>query len=177
MSVHEIDDAPTETVCSIPRLDFELTPGCDHRCAHCYNVWTADDGDPQAGYDTRGQLRTPEFKAMMTKVVRQSGARHITVTGGEPLLRKDALEIIEHACMLVPSVSLITNGSHVTPRVARRLAEAGVSSVQLTLLAADRDEHDRLKGAVCFDDTVRAAVELGEVGVPMNVCFVAMQEN
>ena len=173
MSVHE----PTPGSAHIPRLDFELTPGCDHRCAHCYNVWTAEDGDPQAGYDTAGQLGTPAFKALMSKAVAQTGAHHLTITGGEPLLRKDALEIIEHAGELASSVTLITNGSHVSPEVARRLATAGVSSVQLTLLAADRQEHDRLKGAECFDDTVRAAVNLAEVEVPVQVCFVAMREN
>jgi len=161
----------------VPRLDFELTPGCDHRCAHCYNVWTADEGDPQAGYDTSGQLTTPAFKALMTTAVAQTGAHHLTITGGEPLLRRDALEIIEHAGELATSLTLITNGSHVTPEVARRLATSGVSSVQLTLLAADRAEHDRLKGAVCFDDTVRAAVNLAEVEVPVQVCFVAMRDN
>jgi radical SAM protein with 4Fe4S-binding SPASM domain len=161
----------------VPRLDFELAPGCDHRCAHCYNVWTAEAGDPQAGYDTGGQLSTPAFKALMTKAMQQTSANHVTITGGEPLLRKDALELIEHVGELATSVTLITNGSHVTQAVARRLATAGVSNVQLTLLAADRDEHDRLKGAECFDDTVRAAVELAEVEVPVQVCFVAMHEN
>ena len=163
--------------CSIPRLDFELTPGCDHKCAHCYNVWTAAEGDPQAGYDTRGQLRTPAFTAMMTDVVRQTGARHITITGGEPLLRKDALDIIEHACGCVDTVSVITNGSHVDAATATRMARAGVRQVQLTLLAGERALHDRLKGAECFDDTLRAAVELVEAGVPVQVCFVAMHEN
>lgn len=175
MSVLSTEEHPGAA--HIPRLDFELTPGCDHRCAHCYNVWTAEEGDAQAGYDTAGQLRTPAFKEMMTKAVRQTGAHHLTITGGEPLLRKDALEIIEHAGELASSVTLITNGSHVGPEVARRLATAGVSSVQLTLLAADRAEHDRLKGAECFDDTVRAAVNLAEVEVPVQVCFVAMREN
>ena len=93
MSVHE----PTPGSAHIPRLDFELTPGCDHRCAHCYNVWTAEDGDPQAGYDTAGQLGTPAFKALMSKAVAQTGAHHLTITGGEPLLRKGALDIIEKA--------------------------------------------------------------------------------
>lgn len=161
----------------VPRLDFELAPGCDHRCAHCYNVWTAEEGDPQAGYDTGGQLSTPALKALMTKAMEQTGANHVTITGGEPLLRKDALELIEHVGELASSVTLITNGSHVSPEVARRLATAGVSAVQLTLLAAERDEHDRLKGAVCFDDTVRAAVSLAEVEVPVQVCFVAMHDN
>lgn len=172
-----LESGATEGDCQIPRLDFELTPGCDHKCAHCYNVWTADASDPQAGYDTGGQLRTPAFKEMMTKIVSQSGAQHITITGGEPLLRKDALEIIEHACASVEVVSLITNGSHVDEATAARLGKAGVRQVQLTLLAGDREEHDRLKGAVCFDDTVRAAVNLAEAKVPVQVCFVAMNEN
>ncbi|MCR9160918.1 MAG: radical SAM/SPASM domain-containing protein [Nannocystaceae bacterium] len=174
MSVLEIDDTSS---CTIPRLDFELTPGCDHKCAHCYNVWTAEEDDPQGGYDTGGQLRTPEFKAMMTDVVEQTGAQHITITGGEPLLRKDALEIIEHACASVEVVTLITNGSHVSPETAKRFGAAGLRQVQLTLLAGDRAEHDRLKGAECFDDTIRAAVNLVEAGVPVQVCFVAMNEN
>src|SRR5690606_35511009 len=100
--------------------DFELTPGCDHRCAHCYNVWTADEGDPQAGYGTGGQLSTSDLMALMSKAVRQTGATHLTLTGGEPLLRKDALRIVEHACELAPSVTLITNGSHVDLAAARR---------------------------------------------------------
>ena len=161
----------------VPRLDFELTPACDHGCAHCYNVWTADADDPQGGYSTRGQLATPEFLAMMEKAVRQTGARHLTITGGEPLLRKDALEIVALAGELADTVTLITNGSHVTPAVARELARCGVTAVQLTLLAAERGLHDRLKGAVCFDDTVRAAVDLRAAGVPVQVCFVATAEN
>jgi pyrroloquinoline quinone biosynthesis protein E len=160
----------------VPRLDFELSTGCDHKCGHCYNVWNASPGDAQAGYP-RGQLSTPEFIAMMEKAIRESGAEHVTITGGEPLLRRDALEIIARARSLALSVQLITNGSHVTPEVARRLAEIGLRSVQLTLLSGDRDTHDALKGAVCFDDTVRAAVDLAEAKVPVQVCFVAMEAN
>ncbi len=160
----------------VPRLDFELMAGCDHGCSHCYNVWNADEDDPQGGY-LPGQLRTDEFKAMMRKAVEQSGAEHLTITGGEPLLRKGALEIVDFACELVPSVQLITNGSHLPPETCRRLSEAGLDSVQLTLLSADPVKHDQLKGAECFDETVRAAVDLGEAGVPLQVCFVAMRQN
>jgi radical SAM protein with 4Fe4S-binding SPASM domain len=113
----------------------------------------------------------------MRKAVAQSGCSHVTLTGGEPLLAKGALELVELACELVPSVTLITNGSHVTAETARRLAAAGIGSVQLTLLAGNRELHDRLKGAVCFDDTVRAAVELSQAGVHVQCCYVAMSDN
>lgn len=160
----------------VPRLDFELSAACDHACGHCYNVWGAKPGDAQA-YDVRGQLRAGALKALMTKAVTQSGCTSLTLTGGEPLLAPGALELVAHACALVPTVTLITNGSHVPPATARRLAELGVAQVQLTLLAGDRALHDRLKGAVCFDDTVRAALDLVEAGARVQVCFVAMREN
>jgi pyrroloquinoline quinone biosynthesis protein E len=161
----------------IPRLDFELATGCDHRCGHCYNVWTASSGDAQAAFQSKRPLTTPELLALMDKAVGQSGCHHITITGGEPLLRRDALDIIEHAASLVKTVTLITNGSHVTEEAARRLKAAPVRQVQLTLLAGDRDLHDKLKGAVCFDDTIRAAVRLKDAGVGVQICFVAMREN
>lgn len=160
----------------VPRLDFELTSGCDHRCGHCYNVWNARPGEPQGGYP-RGQLDTPTTLAMMTKAVRESGAEHITLTGGEPLLRKDATALLRHAASLVPSLQLITNGSHVTPEVVGLAAELGLRSVQLTILSAKPALHDRLKGAVSYHDTVRAVLDLSEAKVPVQVCYVAMREN
>ncbi|MCO4764454.1 MAG: radical SAM protein [Myxococcales bacterium] len=160
----------------VPRLDFELTPGCDHACGHCYNVWTAKDGDAQGGYP-KGQLHGQAYLDMMRHTIETTGADHVTITGGEPLLRPDAMDIIDLACAMVSTVQLITNGSHVTPEVAQRLATAGVRSVQLTLLSADRERHNELKGAECFDDTLRAIVELTDHRVPVQVCFVAMAAN
>ena len=187
MGIFHPDQAPTYEVLSqsqwvcdpehqVPRLDFELTSGCDHKCGHCYNVWNASDGDPQGGYP-KGQLRPAQFMVMMEKVIKQSGADHVTITGGEPLLRKDALDIIKRATELVSSVQLITNGSHISSEVASAFKRFGVRSVQLTLLSGDREEHDRLKGAECFNDTIRAALDLVDAGVNVQVCFVSMKEN
>ncbi len=162
---------------TIPRIDLELSAACDHKCAHCYNVWTAQEGDAQAGYGIRDQLPTAALLELIERVVAQSGAEHITITGGEPLLRKDALAIIRRACEQVKTVSLISNGSHIPPESAAELAEMGVRQVQLTLLAGNRELHDALKGAVCFDDTLRAAVDLRDAGVSVQVCYVAMKQN
>jgi pyrroloquinoline quinone biosynthesis protein E len=161
----------------IPRLDFELTAGCDHRCGHCYNVWGAEPADPQGGYPTGRPLSTEAMKALMHKAITQTGASHVTLTGGEPLLRRDALDLIAHIRPLLRSLTLITNGSHVPAATATRLAALRLSQVQLTLLAGERALHDRLKGAVCFDDTVRAAATLSRAGVRVCICFVAMREN
>jgi radical SAM protein with 4Fe4S-binding SPASM domain len=166
---------PDEDV-KVPRLDIELTTACDHRCAHCYNVWGADAKAAGDAYP-KGQLPTDEIISMLGRVVRQSGARHLTLTGGEPMLRRDAMDIVAAACALVPSVQLVTNGSHISPEVAKELRKHGLRSVQLTLLSADRERHDAMKGVECYDDTVRAAVDLREAGVPVQICFVAVRDN
>ncbi len=160
----------------VPRLDLELNHGCDHACGHCYNVWNASDDDPQGGYE-KGQLPTAEYLTMVEAVIADSGADMVTVTGGEPLLRRDAMAIIGRVCELVSTVQLITNGSHVDDAVASQLASFGVRSVQLTLLSTDREKHDRLKGAACFDDTLRAAAALAVAKVPVQICFVATRDN
>lgn len=167
----------TDPALRVPRLDFELTAACDHRCGHCYNVWGAKPGDAQHGYAPKKPLNTAGILDLMTKAVTQSGCEHLTLTGGEPLLRRDADEVVAHACKLVRTVNLITNGSHLDADRAKRFKAAGLRSVQLTLLSADRALHDKLKGAVCFDDTCRAAFFAGRAGVGVTVCYVAMSEN
>lgn len=166
-----------------PRLDFELTQACDQACAHCYNVWSGGDGEAASPDYPRGILTAEEYVRVMERAVTGSGARQLTITGGEPLLHPGALQIIARACELVRGdertapVQVITNGGHVSPRTAGALGEAGVRSVQLTLLSADPEKHDRLKGAASFADTTRAALDLRDAGVRVQACFVATSEN
>ena len=63
----------------VPRLDFEFSSACDHKCGHCYNVWNASEDDAQAGYP-QGQLNPEEMQRMMRTAVEGSGAEHITIT-------------------------------------------------------------------------------------------------
>ena len=158
------------------RLEIELTPACDHRCVHCYNVWNAKPGDAQHGLAPRVQGDLVRAEALIDRVAQQ-GIEHLSLTGGEPLLHPHAIEIIEHACARVASVALITNGSHVTETVAARLGAAGVKTVQLTLLGARREVHDALKDVESFDDTLRSVLRLRDAGVKVNACFVASQRN
>ncbi len=158
------------------RLEIELTPVCDHRCVHCYNVWNARPGDAQHGLAPRVERDLGQVRALIDRVAEQ-GVEHLSLTGGEPLLHPEALAIVEHACAKVSSVSLITNGSHVSDAVAQRLGEAGLRSAQLTLLGGRREVHDPLKGVESFDDTLRSALRLRDAGVRVNACYVASQRN
>lgn len=150
----------------VTTLSCEITARCAHRCYYCYNVWK----EPDAGVAT-SELPAAEWEALVTRAVRDSGARHLSITGGEPLVRDDALDVLAAAKRACSSVSLITSGGRLRDAAAE-IGRLGISPVQLTFLAADRAAHRELKGLDSFDDLVEGAIRLREAGVELHVCFV-----
>ena len=100
------------------------------------------------------------------------------LTGGEPLLRRDILEIVRRAAERGLWVVVGTNGVRITENVARRLAEAGARGLSLSLDALDPDRHDRfrkVRGA--WRNTVEGAEILNRTGLPFIVQTTAGSHN
>ena len=76
----------------------------------------------------------------------------MTFTGGEPTLRADLVELVDAAQWFVTRLN--TNGRLLTPELCRKLYDASLDSVQVTLYSHDTDIHNALVGADGFDDTV-----------------------
>jgi len=106
-------------------LRLAVTRQCNGRCIHCYN----DSGKNIDLLATRDYIRTIyELKEINPCFDR------ITLTGGEPLLKKDRVfEITEAACSLDIRVRLVTRGWELTPDVCKELKLAGVTRVQIGL--------------------------------------------
>ena len=141
---------------------------CNQKCLHCYAA-----GQPLS--DT-AELTTAQWKQALD-TLRRIGVPQVTFTGGEPTLRDDLVELVDAAQWFVTRLN--TNGRLLTPELCRRLYEASLDSVQVTLYSAD---HQRCKqrflraGAEGFDDTVagiRSAVASGlSVSVNTPLCSV-----
>ena len=100
------------------------------------------------------------------------------LTGGEPLLRRDILEIVRRASERGLWVVVGTNGVRITENLARRLAEAGARGLSLSLDALDPDRHDRfrkVRGA--WRNTVEGAEILNRTGLPFIVQTTAGSHN
>ena len=74
---------------------FEVTQRCNGECPHCYNVWESPRPYP------RGELGTEETLSMLERMLVQSGAELVTLSGGEPLLRPDLPEIVNFLAAVV----------------------------------------------------------------------------
>ena len=69
---------------------LEFTEKCNNRCHYCYNIWKINDRKCDK------ELTTEEWKFVIEKLKRETGCRNVTISGGEPTLRPDFLEIAEY---------------------------------------------------------------------------------
>ncbi len=141
---------------------------CNQKCLHCYAA-----GQPLS--DT-SELTTAQWKEILAKL-RAANVPQVTFTGGEPTLRADLVELVDAAQWFVTRLN--TNGRLLTPELCRRLYEASLDSVQVTLYSHDPAIHNALVGAEGFDDTVagiRNAVAAG-LSVSVNTPLCSLNED
>lgn len=94
-------------------VDLDFTNACNLGCRHCHSA---------SGKRLPGELSTIEFQDVFRQL-HQLGAMTITVAGGEPFVRRDAIEILEYACALSGwTVTVVTNGTLLTERLLKQLA-------------------------------------------------------
>ena len=131
---------------------------CNQKCLHCYAA-----GQPLS--DTP-ELTTAQWKEILAKL-RAANVPQVTFTGGEPTLRADLVELVGVAQWFVTRLN--TNGRLLTPELCRRLYEASLDSVQVTLYSHDPAIHNALVGAEGFDDTVTGIRNAVAAGLSVSV--------
>ena len=131
---------------------------CNQKCLHCYAA-----GQPLS--DTP-ELTTAQWREILAKL-RAANVPQVTFTGGEPTLRADLVELVEVAQWFVTRLN--TNGRLLTPELCRRLYEASLDSVQVTLYSHDPAVHNALVGAEGFDDTVAGIKNAVAAGLSVSV--------
>lgn len=116
------------------RMDLALTYRCSNDCAHCYN------DRARAG----SELTTNQWRVAIDRIW-QNGIPHVVFTGGEPTLRPDLPELIQHASQNGQITGLNTNGRRLKdPAFVAALVAAGLDHVQITLESHDPDIHDQM---------------------------------
>ena len=148
-------------------MTWEITNACNLRCKHC--------GLPDVGEPLKDELNTSEACEVVDNIV-DSGARGALLSGGEPLARKDILDIASYASRSL-SVSIQTNG-YLLERYASALKDIGIEHVQVSLDGARAETHDQLRGEGSFRRTVRGIEACRDLGfLQLSVAAVIHQQN
>jgi radical SAM protein with 4Fe4S-binding SPASM domain len=165
---------------SRPRLQtliFEITQRCNHACLHCYNVWQGPQPAGRPPYP-RGELDTPRTLQLLAKALDEIDCQHVTLTGGEPLLRLDLPQLLELLAVRRVRSTIISNGRLLDKERIRELLGLGVGLFELPLLSDKKEVHDRLSGSSGAWEAVLAAMaELRVQRGSFVAAFVATREN
>lgn len=123
---------------SANRILWEITGKCNMRCKHCLYYSSHDCG-------SSSDLSLEEITQIINQVRADGSIDEVWLSGGEPLLRNDILEIITMITKagLKPSVS--TNGYLVTAAMAKSIKEAGVDYVHLSIDGIDALKHNEFR--------------------------------
>ena len=146
---------------------MELDLRCNLRCLHCYR-----DGDWPSDI-----LNTDEVNGVLDQVA-AAGTIWMLFTGGEIFLRKDFFEIYDHARRLGLIVTLFTNGTTVTERIADRLAKDVPYSIEVTLYGRTRETYEKVTGVPGSHEKCYRGVELMlDRGLPVKLKTIVMRTN
>jgi MoaA/NifB/PqqE/SkfB family radical SAM enzyme len=133
------------------RVYWEVTRACSLACRHC-----RAEAVPHADPD---ELSTAEGSALLAQIASFGEPKpHVVLTGGDPLERADLFDLIARARSLGLRVSVSPSATpRLTPEVVRRLREAGVDAISLSVDGSTARRHDALRGVQgCFVRTIAA---------------------
>ncbi|WP_232502280.1 radical SAM/SPASM domain-containing protein [Aeropyrum camini] len=141
-----------------PVVFWNITRACNLRCLHCYI-----SAGPQP---SPGELSTGEAIHVAEQLV-EHGVPLVTLTGGEPLVRRDFWEIARALSgHETPKLALSSNGTLITREVAARLRRLGFSYVGISLDSVNPMVHDRIRGSPgAFKAALRGARNALEEGL------------
>jgi radical SAM protein with 4Fe4S-binding SPASM domain len=150
---------------------LELTFRCNLRCVHCYVA------HGHSGIPGREELSTSEICDILDQVA-DEGCLWLLLTGGEPLVRPDFLDIYTYAKRKGFLVSLFTNGTLLTPEIADALAEYPPFKVEITLYGRTEETYERITGVPgSYERCMRAIELLLDRGLPLRLKTMLMTLN
>jgi len=153
----------------IDYLRLSVTDQCNYRCIYCMPP------DECIDYHSKDPLSTEQLIAIARTAV-DSGIRKIRITGGEPLVRRDILDICRGIAGIdgLKELCLTTNGSKLT-QFANDLKSAGVSRLNISLNTLDAEKYKYItRNGELSDvlDGVHAAEEAGFQNMKFNTVLL-----
>src|SRR5689334_4527152 len=148
----------------------ELTYQCPLHCPYCSNPLDIGADRYRHELETEDWLRAFEDAARL-------GVLQLALTGGEPMLRRDLVELCAGAREAGLYSSLITAGTLFTPEAARALKTAGLDHVQISFQSPDPADNDRIAGNRSFAKKLAAARAARELGFPLTINCVLHRQN
>jgi 12,18-didecarboxysiroheme deacetylase len=151
-----------------PVVVWNVGRRCNLRCVHCYSH--------SRDQDYAGELSHAEGLRLIDDLA-AFGVPVLLFSGGEPLLRPDIFELIEHAVRAKMRAVVSTNGTLITRDVAARLKDIGLSYVGISLDGL-QPTNDRFRGVPgAFERAMAGVTNCLSLGVKVGLRFTVTRQN
>jgi len=148
------------------RISLNSSSNCNFRCIHCHM-----EGIKSAQSTL---MKANEIERVL-RILSSFGVDAVKLTGGEPMLRNDIVEIVKKLKNLgLHEISMTTNGTRL-PKLAESLHDAGLSRVNISLHSLDRDRFRTIAGVDGYDaaiSAVHAAIAAKLLPVKLNITLM-----
>ena len=157
--------------CGRPLLNLRvaITRKCNLRCYFCHG-----EGEEKQAEHVNDEMTADEI-ARIVRIAVNLGVRGIKITGGEPLMRRDIVDIVGQTSSIpgLTDVSMTTNGTFLEP-LAYELHENGLKRVNISLPTLNKEDFHKLTGGNVQDTIkgVKAAVAGGLCPVKLNMLLL-----
>ena len=151
------------------QMIWDVTSKCNLKCRHCYAAEKYDS--PCRPND----LTTGQAKQMLEQI-KMLGFKNVLLLGGEPLIRKDILEVISYARKIGLDIMINTNGTFLSPNMCYELLKRGVKEISVSFQGITASTHDLVAGKGSFSASLMGLKNL--VAAKEMVCsdvFIGIQ--
>ena len=149
-------------------LTWELTYACNLACVHCLS--SSGRRDPK-------ELSTAEALSVVDQLA-DLQVFYVNIGGGEPMIRKDFFDIVDHAVDRHVGVKFSTNGYYIDKAAAERFASSDLLDIQISLDGFDAKTNDAVRGEGSWEAARRAMDNLAEANFgEFKISIVATRHN
>lgn len=149
-------------------VSWNTTNQCNMLCDHCYR---------DAGMKSEDELSTDEAKQLIQDI-KKAGFQIMIFSGGEPLMRPDIYELGAFATQQGLRAVMGTNGSLITPEVARRLKDSGFMAAGVSLDSLDPLKNNAFRKLDhAYQLTIAGMKNLQAAGLPFQIHTTVMDWN
>jgi cyclic pyranopterin phosphate synthase len=153
----------------VNNIRISVTQQCNLDCFYCHH-----EGENSGLKSDENDSMTPNEIEKITKIASQIGIEKLKLTGGEPLLRKDIVDIVKRTSKHMKEVSMTTNGVLLS-KYARPLKDAGLDRVNVSFDGIDPMAFKMITNKDIYHDVkqgISQAVKIGLSPVKLNMVIL-----
>lgn len=153
-------------------VELEITQRCNLKCVHCYCNLKANDKKAK-----KEELTFKKISQLLDTMAVEE-CLYLLITGGEPLLREDFSDIYLYALKKGFILTLFTNGTLITPKIADYFSQYPPARIEVTLYGITEQTYQRITRVPgSFKKCLRGIRLLKERGVPFGLKSMALSLN